>query len=147
MDLFDGIRGSYLAEGLSDNQVMAIAAIVEEANYADKEEVVREFETATEVFVLLEGKVRVTTSTGEFIARLKPGQIIGEQALFEQAARSASVIAEGPCRLARIPADRFQELVYGKPEIGVRVLMNVGRTICSRLRSSNIQLESVLAAL
>jgi CRP-like cAMP-binding protein len=147
MNLFDGIRISYLANGLADEEVKLIAEIAEDVSYVDLGEIMREYDPSEALFVLLEGKVRVTTSTGDFIARLKPGQVIGETALFDKGPRSATVLADGLARLALIPASKFEVLMNDQPVLGVKVMRNLGASICSRLRSSNIQLESVLATL
>lgn len=148
MNIFDGIRASYLAEGLTAAQVQAIADIAEEISVNANDEIVREFdEDADEIFILLIGKVRVTTSTGELIARLSAGHIIGEIALFGELRRTASVVADGQATLARIGAKDFNALVDRQPDLGVIVLRNLGKTVASRLRSANVQLEAVLGGL
>jgi hypothetical protein len=38
-------------------------------------------------------------------------------------------------------------LIDSNPGAGVKVLRNLGKTLCQRLRSSNVQLEAVLASL
>jgi len=147
MDLFNGIRSSYLAEGLSDEQTRALVEIAEEISYPSEAEICREDEIGDAVFLLLIGKARVQTSMGDLIARLQPGAIIGEIALFGHDRRSAAVVSDGNSTLARINADRFNALINQQPEIGVIVLRNLGRTLCKRLRSSNVQLEAVLQVL
>lgn len=147
MDLFEGIRSSYLAEGLSDDQVKELVRIAEEVSAKDMGEIVTEDEVAEEMFILLDGKVKVQTSYGDLIARLKPGAIIGEVALFGSDRRSASVVSDGPSTLARLGSRAFGKLIEERPDIGVVVLRNLGRTLCQRLRSSNVQLEAVLQAL
>lgn len=148
MNIFDGIRSSYLAEGLSSEQVQAIADIAIETVVSDNEEILREFdETADDIFILLKGKVRVTTASGELINRLSTGAILGEIALFENSRRTASVVADGEACLAKIDANKFNELIDRKPDLGVIVLRNLGKTVTARLRSSNVQLEAVLRGL
>lgn len=146
-DLFDGIRASYLAHGLSDSEVEAIAALASEVRCADGEEIIREYDRATDLYLLLEGKVRVTSAVGEPIARLQAGTILGEISLVDNGPRSATVVSEGATRLIRIPADQFEALMDGQPKIGLAVLRNLGKTLCARLRSANVQLESLIAAM
>lgn len=148
MNIFDGIRSSYLAEGLSSEQVQAIADIAVETVVSDNAEILREFdETADDIFILLKGKVRVTTASGELINRLSTGAILGEIALFENSRRTASVVADGEASLAKIDANKFNELIDRKPDLGIIVLRNLGKTVTARLRSSNVQLEAVLRGL
>ncbi|HXH62374.1 MAG TPA: cyclic nucleotide-binding domain-containing protein [Fimbriimonadaceae bacterium] len=147
MDLFQALRDSYLTEGLTDDQVRAIEAISEGLICKDLQEVIREFDEPSDVFILVHGKARVTTNSGEPIARLKDGSIFGEIALFSDTQRTASVLSDGVSKFVRIDGKKLNALMDDKPEIGVKILRNVGRTLCAHLRSSNVQLESILRTL
>ncbi|MCB0826249.1 MAG: cyclic nucleotide-binding domain-containing protein [Armatimonadetes bacterium] len=147
MSASTGIQASYIAQGLSAEQVNQIAAISEIITVVDGAEIISEFDSAADIFVLIEGKVRVTTNQGDPIARLDKGAIIGEIALFDESERSATVVSAGESQLVKISGEKFTQLMYDEPTIGVIVLRNIGKTLCQRLRSSNVQLESVLAAL
>ncbi|MDI9640883.1 cyclic nucleotide-binding domain-containing protein [Kamptonema cortianum] len=147
MDRIKGIKASYLSSGLTDEQIQAIADISEIVEAGDMQEIVTEADDAIDIYLLLDGNVRVTTVNGDPIARLQAGAIIGEIALFEGSERSATVVSDGASRLVRIPAHKFNRLMDEQPEIGIVVLRNIGKTLCARLRSSNVQLEAVLATL
>ncbi len=147
MDLFKALRESYLTHGLTDDEVREIATISHTVEFADLGEVIREFDEAGDVFILIDGKARVTTDSGEPIARLKEGAIVGEIALFSKESRTATVLSDGTSTFVRIDGAKLNALMDQKPAIGVKVLRNVGRTLCEHLRSSNIQLEAVLSSL
>ena len=147
MDTFEALRTSYLTDGLSDEDVRLIASISAVEDYEDMADVIREFDRAGDVFILIEGKARVTTNTGEPIARLREGSIVGEVGLFSDEPRTASVVSDGPSRFVRLNGDKLKTLMDDNPGIGVKVMRNVGRTLVEHLRSSNIHLESVLRTL
>jgi len=147
MDLFNILRESYLTNGLSDDEVRKIEAISQEASFTDLGEVIREFDEACDVYILVEGKARVATSTGDLITRLQPGAIVGEIGLFSKEMRTASVLSDGESKMVKICGDNLNQLLDSEPTIGVKVLRNVGKTLCEHLRSSNIQLETVLSVL
>ncbi|ARU42824.1 hypothetical protein CCB81_01115 [Armatimonadetes bacterium Uphvl-Ar2] len=147
MGLLENLRHSYLVEGLTNDEIAAVASVADEMSFAADEDIIREGELATEIYVLLEGKVRVTTSTGEIIARLGPGAVFGELALFQHDDRTATVTADTAAVLARASASSLNALIDSNPGAGVKVLRNLGKTLCQRLRSSNVQLEAVLASL
>ncbi len=147
MNVFEGIKSSYIAVGLTDGEIQAIAGIAEEAAFEAETEILREFTEAHNVYILLVGKVRVETGTGDLIARLGPGTILGELALFDTGERSANVVSDGPATLARIKAEDFNALMDRQPHLGLTVLRHVGKVLCQRLRSSNVQLEAVLGNL
>ncbi len=147
MDTFEALRSSYFTEGLSDDEVRQIAAVSDVVSFEDLGEVIREFDKAGDLYVLIEGKARVTTGSGEPITRLREGSIVGEIALFSQDSRTASVISDGSSKFLRVDGAKLNALMDASPSIGVKVLRNVGRTLVEHLRSSNIQLESVLRTL
>jgi CRP-like cAMP-binding protein len=147
MDRIVGIKNSYMADGLSDDQIAAIAGISELLTATDMQTIVNETEEANDIFIILDGKVRVTTIHGDPIARLQKGALVGEIALFGESERSATVISDGDSQLIRISANKLNQLMNEQPQIGLQILRNIGRTLCQRLRSSNVQLEAVLGVL
>ncbi|MBA4292496.1 hypothetical protein C0431_05950 [bacterium] len=147
MDRIVGIKNSYMADGLSDDQIAAIAGISEVITATDMQTIVNETEEANDIFIILDGKVRVTTIHGDPIARLQKGALVGEIALFGEIERSATVISDGESQLIRISANKLNQLMNEQPQIGLQILRNIGRTLCQRLRSSNVQLEAVLGVL
>ncbi len=147
MDVLTGIKNSYFTTGLSEDEVKAVAAISSRVAFKDMETVLEDEDDARSIYVIMAGSVEVTTSTGEMIARLKAGELFGEIALFEGGRRTAQVIGMGDGELARISAAHLNKLIDDQPHIGVEILRNIGRVLCKRLRSSNIQLESVLQGL
>jgi CRP-like cAMP-binding protein len=147
MDRIVGIKNSYMADGLSDDQIAAIAGISELLTAIDMQTIVNETEEANDIFIILDGKVRVTTIHGDPIARLQKGALVGEIALFGEIERSATVISDGESQLIRISANKLNQLMNEQPQIGLQILRNIGRTLCQRLRSSNVQLEAVLGVL
>ena len=60
---------------------------------------VRQGEAGTEIFLVLDGVVRVERD-GERLAEYGPGALLGERAHLEGGARTSSLIAVTPCRIA-----------------------------------------------
>lgn len=147
LSIKDGIRSSYLVNGLSEDEIAAIERIAKDLTFQPNEEVVRrEFKDA-DLFIVVEGKVLINASNGDFIARIKPGSVFGEIALIDERPRSASVICETTTRLAMIPAQDLRQLMDSNPEMAVKILYNLGKILCERLRSANLQIEALLTAL
>lgn len=147
MALVEQLGRSYLAQGLTSDELSGLAAQAVEISYADGDAIIREGDAAGVLYVVVAGKVQVQTFNGDLIARLGEGAVIGEVALFEASARTASVVADGNCTVARFDAPVMEAWMDAHPATGVKVLRNLGRTLCQRLRSSNIQLEAVLNAI
>ena len=81
----------------------------------------REGDRGDEVVLLLDGILDVVhePSSGEQIVlrSLEPGAIVGEFAVLDGRERSAAVRAVTPCRVLRIPAAGFRELVSNRHDI------------------------------
>lgn len=80
--------------------------------YARGEAIIREGECGDEAFVIMRGSVRVIDGqpeSGQVISLLGPGQIVGDMALLDGGARSASVVVHSRVLdVAVIPKDAFQ---------------------------------------
>jgi len=74
---------------------------------------------ATEVFLVLEGSLRVELHSMNgreiILADVGPGDIVGEFAALDDQPRSASVAATSACSLARIPGGLFKASVLSDP--------------------------------
>jgi CRP-like cAMP-binding protein len=89
------------------------------------------------MYVLIEGKIRISLHN-EAIAMVVPGEIVGEMALLNSDARSATATAITDCRLAPIDLHSFKLLIQHTPDFALHV-MNV---LADRLRLANETLAS-----
>jgi CRP/FNR family transcriptional regulator, cyclic AMP receptor protein len=81
------------------------------------------------MYVVLEGELEVQAG-GKLIEVAKPGDVIGEMALIDTKARSATVVAKTDCRLVPINEKRFLVLVHETPIFALLVM----KTLAERLR-------------
>lgn len=147
MELFDALRTGYLADGLTDGEVESLVGLAEFVEYEDLQDIVRAQEVSYDLYVLIEGAVEVTTESGDIISRLKPGAIIGEFAFFEGGQRSATVMSHGHSKLLLIHGEKLNSFMETHPSIGMAIYRNLGRTLCTRLRSANVQIERLVSAI
>ena len=84
-------------------------------------DVVSPGDTASQVFLLLDGRVQIrllTQDGSEAILRdLGPGEFFGELAAIDEGPRSAWVVALSDCVVARIPAETFKTAAIGIPAV------------------------------
>lgn len=139
--MWDVIRVSYLAEGLTDEDVDCIVAIAEEVLYGDGQEVVRRSDPNGDLYLVLEGLTVIESERGQVIAKIGAGKVLGEIALIDDKPRSATVVSVGNTRLALIPEDKLKLLMANRPEMAIQLLKNIGRTLAERLREANLQIE------
>ena len=88
-----------------------------------------EGQTGEVMYVVQSGDVDITLG-GQVIDRAAAGDIIGEMALIDQRARSATAIARTDCTLVPIDAKRFMYLVQETPYFALTVM----RVMVERLR-------------
>ena len=87
-------------------QLMHGAAKPRIAKLAAGDVLVRQGDRGTEVFLILDGVIRVERD-GEWLAEYGPGSLQGERALLEGGERTASLVAVTPCRVASVDASQF----------------------------------------
>jgi CRP/FNR family transcriptional regulator, cyclic AMP receptor protein len=95
-------------------------------SYRHNEMIIAHGDRGSDVFFLLEGRARVTmfSEDGREIAYrdIEPSEIFGELAGIDGKARSASVVAIGKTRAARLPGAAFREFVSGHPSLAWMLL-------------------------
>jgi CRP-like cAMP-binding protein len=64
-------------------------------------------EPGTQVFLVLVGVIRVERD-GERLAEYGPGALLGERAHLEEGARTSTLEAVTPCRIAIVEADQLE---------------------------------------
>ena len=87
------------------------------------------------MYVVLEGQVEVMVR-GKSIAKVSRGEIVGEMALVDAKARSASALAITDCKLAVVGEQQFLLLVQQTPAFALHVM----RVLATRLRRMDASL-------
>ena len=98
----------------------------------------KEGEPGDNMYVVLEGAVDINVSGEKFILA-QPGDIVGEMALIDSSARSATAIARTKCKLIAINEKRFTALTQQTPAFAIHVM----RILVERLRRMNKILASI----
>ena len=83
-------------------------------DFAKNDIICREGDPSTDLFFLKKGKLLVCTVNGTQVkplARILPGEFLGELSFFDGKPRQSSVIALEPCRLIQIPRTEMGPLL------------------------------------
>jgi len=111
-------------------------------------EVIRLGEQGEAMYLILEGELRVRLMVNgkeTLINTLQAGEFFGEIALFDNGPRSADVVANKDCLLAKITAAAFADLVEHAPDIAAPFLFAVGKTLAARIRADNKRFRDAVA--
>ena len=111
--------------------------------------VMREDDNSRDVFVILDGSIRIgkTLYAGDDreLGVLGPGDFLGEMAFLDDQPRSASATCTGETTLLRIDKSSFDKMAVRKPRIAYKIMMKIARALGERLRTSNDLVESIFS--
>ncbi len=133
--------------GVSMNDVTLLSELLTVAEYGDGERLIREGDTDDEIFILLSGEVRVTSgrpSHEQELSRMGPGDMLGLLALVDNAPRSASCIAVGGVRAARLTREAYRKASTGSPALALAFHRALGAQLARDYRTVAALLEAEL---
>jgi CRP/FNR family transcriptional regulator, cyclic AMP receptor protein len=131
-------------EGLTPEALAMIAQVTTDETHALGTRIFQYGDIGDKLFVILEGKVRISREVSgmgeEALAILGPGEVFGEMALLDESPRSADARAHERCRLLVIAKDAFDDLLYLHKDLAYEVLWSCVRMLAVRLRETNEKL-------
>ncbi len=147
--VIESLRSVEMFEGLTDEEIQLISTLCQAVRVAPGRTIFKEGDRGDELYIILDGSVRVMINTrrsdGSFapstINMLYSGQCFGEMTLLDNATRSATVSAADPTTLIVIHEPEFRALCEDNPRIGYRVIRNLADDLAYKLRSSNLLLR------
>ncbi|HNP70819.1 MAG TPA: cyclic nucleotide-binding domain-containing protein [Kouleothrix sp.] len=149
LKVIEHLRRAEIFLGLVDAELLKVAAVCRGLKVAAGKAIFKEGDSGNELYIILDGCVRVMINTrgadGSFapstINRLYPGQCFGEMILLNNAARSATVEAVDTTTLIVMYEHDFRQLCESDPRIGYVVIRNLAQDLAFKLRSSNLLLR------
>jgi CRP/FNR family transcriptional regulator, cyclic AMP receptor protein len=100
----------------------------------------REGEPGKEMFILMQGTVEISVG-GDVVEVATPGALLGEMALVDSSARSATVITRSDCKFVAVDGKQFDLLVRESPEFARHVMT----VMANRLRTMNERLKEAIS--
>ncbi len=132
-EVAERLGGVPLFERCSKRDLRTVARHLETATVAAGQTVVTEGDHGETFFLLLGGKLSVTTN-GQQTAILQPGQHFGELALLDPGPRSATVTTLEDCELGVLGIRMFRVLLRDMPQISAGLLAS----LASQLRDERV---------
>jgi len=126
-------------QGLSNNELMALATFSRERTYQGGAVIFGEGDAGREMYVVLEGRVRISKfipgGGEEALAILERGDFFGEMALIDGQPRSADARAHGgPVTVLALDEATIKEVLTVDPNASLEFLQLLCRLIAKRLR-------------
>jgi CRP/FNR family transcriptional regulator, cyclic AMP receptor protein len=143
------LRHCPLFESLSAEQLGKVSEIATRREFTQGQVVFREGSTGDEMYVVVEGTVRISKEIPgageEALTLLGPGTYFGEMAAIDDAPRSADAVAHTPCALLAIRREDLDRIMFLDKDLAYAVLWAFVRTLSSRLRETSEKLRSFFA--
>ena len=128
---------SALFSTLNDEDIQAVLNLAHAEQLPAKHVVFHEGDAGDRLLVLLSGRVKVSLASPEgkeaILSLLEPGQLIGEMALLDGGARSATVTTMDACSVLVIWRKDFLAFLEQRPKIALALL----HALSLRLRATN----------
>lgn len=138
-----------LFEGLTQGQLAKVASIAQVRQYEGSSFIFREGDTGQEMYVIVEGRVRISKNVPgigeEALAILEKGQYFGEMAVIDDSPRSADAIAHIPCTLWVIERAKLDQLMFTDKDLAYVLLWTFVRTLSERLRETSDKIKAFFA--
>ncbi len=138
-----------LFEGLTQAQLLKVATLAEERSFPSSAFIFKEGDVGAEMFLILEGKVRISKSVPgigeEALAILEKGSYFGEMAVIEDGPRSADAIAHSSCKLWVVEREKLDQLMFTDKDLAYVLLWTFVRTLSERLRETNDKIKAFFA--
>jgi serine/threonine protein phosphatase PrpC len=125
---------------LTERELLRVMQAVEVSEYEPDQVVIREGDRGDELFIVLQGKVRVSRG-GELLTRFGMGEHFGEMALIRSVPRSATVTSDGKSELIVIRRTEFFEILRKEHEVAVKMLWQFLGVLADRLDATSNELR------
>lgn len=134
-------------KGLSAAAINTLRSTLREAEFKSGETIFEAGEESDEIYFIRKGMVKIVLPLAGgahyHIASFTRGIFFGDMSFLDKGTRSANAMADGDVELYILSRTKFDEAVSESPEIGVLFFERMAKTISSRLRQSNIEIQAL----
>ena len=145
MALQEILKKADILEGLSQDEIAAVAELCEERSYKAGTAIFEESSRGEEVYLVKSGTVRIELALKgktdvATVHRVTPGRSFGELALVDRGRRSATATCESDAEVLVLGRERLADLFESNNHIGYVLMGNLATILSARLRKTNLQL-------
>lgn len=131
-------RATDLFKGLEDGDIYHLARLGRLRTIRKNRYLIRQDESADRLFIVITGLMQASIG-GKEVARIGPGQTVGEMGLLDAGPRSADVIVLKDAHVVEIPHAQLVRLMDRRPRLGTTVMHNLAASLAQKLRKVDIR--------
>ena len=128
------LREVDILQGLSEEEVQSIAQFFEEEDVAAGVSLCEEGASAERLYVLVQGRVSISSKIGGQYDIDTPGKIVGWSFLVPPFLYTASAVVMIPSKVLVIKSPDFYYILHKEPATGMKVINNLSQVIATRLK-------------
>jgi CRP/FNR family cyclic AMP-dependent transcriptional regulator len=136
-------KQNYLVVGLSEDDVMKVAALAKLKTVEGGVEFVKLGAKDPDLYVILSGTALVYRQGGVLLGERGSGSVIGEIALVDDQPRSAYVVSKAYLTYAHLDGKELRRFMFHNQHIGFIMLSNLARVLSMRLREASATIEDL----
>lgn len=128
---------------LTNEELMIFADTAQKIEVASGTTIIEEGKPGDAIYIIEAGQVVVSKTENEvksIIVTLERGEQFGEMSLIENAPTSASVSADGPVTLLKIPRNEFIRILDQNDKIAAKIYKALATSLSRRLRQTSADL-------
>lgn len=143
-DIRNRLSKSLIFKYVDESRREEIISVSEVFKCHEGEQIIREGEVSSNVYLILNGQVCVKVKDNEgkqvYLSTIGEGEIFGEAGIFLKTARTADVVSLGESRIMRLHRKDLLSFIKKDPGTGIKVLMIIIYGLLKKLRESNQEL-------
>ncbi len=122
------LAGVPLFADLPKKHLRRLAREADELTFAPGDQIVREGSLGETLFVVMEGRAKVTRN-GRRVGEVLPGDFFGELSTIDGGPRTASITTVTPVRVVRLFRRTLRKLLEDEPQLTIKILDGIVRRI------------------
>lgn len=134
-----------LFRGLGPDQCLQILKVSHHKSFAPGEKIYAAGTPGDELFILLQGRVRILVTDDREVARVEAIDTVGEMEVIGSGPRVADVVADGEVAGLTLSESVLNNLFQRDPVLGVQLLRNIVNNLAEKLATTDQALAARLA--
>ncbi|MFL3026693.1 MAG: cyclic nucleotide-binding domain-containing protein [Candidatus Neomarinimicrobiota bacterium] len=126
---------------LNHKELEEVSKLLHDRTYKPDEYIFKRHAPGEGMFIIHSGIVNIivgeASGNSQLLAELSNGDFFGEMALMEDEVRSAAALAKDHSRLLGFFRPDLEALIEINPSLGSKILQNLSKVVCTRLRKTN----------
>lgn len=128
-------KALYILGDLVDEDIIFLARVGEILKLSAGDPLIGVGEAVRALYFVTNGELQVQTPTGETVAELGVGDVVGEMSFVESQPPDVAVTASSDCRVLAVPRELLLAELDRQPEFAARFYKALATFLSDRLRS------------